>query len=220
MRWPGSIVAAALVVGTAGSSWAGQVQLTIRDGLVTLDAKDATLREIFTEWARVGQTRVVGGETVAGGPVTLLMTNVPERRALDTLLRSVAGFVAVPRPVQQPSLSTFDRIVVMPGMRPAVVPTGGSPAQASQFPMARDRMAPPQVIVSDDEDQPDEAPNMPLSVGLAGQRPGMPTGSPYSPAGGQGGTPPTQQPALPSTSQRPGGPTGTPQPIKGPGGLE
>jgi hypothetical protein len=219
MRWPDSIVAAALVVGIAGSSTAGQVQLTIRGGLVTLDAKDATLREIFAEWTRVGQTRIVGSESVGGGPVTLLMTDVPERRALDTLLRSVAGFVAVPRPVQQPSLSTFDRIVVMPGLRPAVVPTGGSPAQASQLPVARDRMLPPQVIMSDDEDQPDQVPNMPTLVGPA-QRPGMPTGSPYSPVGGQVGAPSTQQQALPSTSQRPGAPTGTLQPIKGPGGLE
>jgi hypothetical protein len=216
MKWPGSIVAAALVVGIAGSSSAGQVQLTIRGGLVTLDAKDATLREIFAEWARVGQTRVVGGESAGGGPVTLLMTDVPERRALDTLLRSVAGFVAVPRPVQQPSLSTFDRIVVMPGLRPAVVPTGGSPAQATPFPMVRDRMATPQVIMSDDGDQPDQGPNMPISIGPAGQRPGMPIGSPYSPGGGQVGMSPTQQPALPSTSQRPGVPTGPVPPIKVP----
>jgi hypothetical protein len=226
MRWPGSIVAAALVVGIAGPSSAGQVQLTIHGGLVTLDAKDATLREIFAEWARVGQARVVGGESVAGGPVTLLMTDVPERRALDTLLRSVAGFVAVPRPVQQPSLSTFDRIVVMPGLRPAAVPTVGpatSPNAAFQYmspaQAARDRMASPQIITSDDEDQPDQGPTMPVSIGPAGQRPGMILGSPYSPVGGQVGSPPSQQPVLPSASQRPGVPTGPVQPIKGPGGL-
>ena len=219
MRWPGSFIAAALVVGIAGPSSAGQVQLTIRDGLVTLDAKDATLREIFAEWARVGRTRVIGGESVAGGPVTLLLTDVPERRALDTLLRSVAGFVAAPRPVQEPSLSTFDRIVVMPGLRPAVVPTSGSPVPASPLSMARDRMASPQINTSDDEDQPDESPNMPTSIRQVGQRPGMPVGSPYSPAGGQFGTSPTQQPALPTSSQRPGMPTGPGQPIKEPGGL-
>ena len=219
MRWPGSFIAAALVVGIAGPSSAGQVQLTIRGGLVTLDARDVTLREIFAEWARVGQTRVVNGESVGGGLVTLQMTNVPERQALETLLRSVAGFIAATRPVWQPSLSTYDRIVVMPGIRPAVVPTGGSPAVITQLPMARDRMTAPQVIMADDEDQPDQGPNMPASFGPAGPRPGIPVGSPYSPVGGQLGTP-SAQPALPSTSQRPGVPTGPMPPIKGPGGIE
>lgn len=219
MRWPGSIIAAALVVGVAGPSAAGQVQLTIHGGRVTLDAKDATLREIFAEWSRVGQTRVVGGESVGGGPVTLLMTDVTERQALETLLRPVAGFVAATRPVPEPALSTYDRIVVMPGLRPAVAPVAGSPAPASPF-APRDRMAAPQVVMSDDEDPADQGPNMPTSIGPAGPRPGMSVGSPYSPVGGQGGATPNQQPALPSTSQRPGVPTGPPPPIKGPGGVE
>ena len=139
MRWPGSFIAAALVVGIAGPSSAGQVQLTIRDGLVTLEAKDATLREILAEWARVGQTRVVNGESVAGGPLTLQLTDVPERRALDTLLRSAAGFIAAPRPVLQPSLSTYDRIVLMPGVRPAAVPgaaQAASPTTGFQYHVA------------------------------------------------------------------------------------
>ncbi len=221
MRWPGSFIAAALVVGIAGPSSAGQVQLTIRGGLVTLDAKDATLREILAEWARVGQTRVVNGETVLGGPVTLQLTDVPERQALETLLRSAAGFIAATRPVPQPSLSTYDRIVLMPGVRPAAVPTGGLPAPAGPLPMARDRVAAPQVVVGDDEDETDQTPAMPVPAAMAGRRPGMPTGSPYSPVGGQVGTPPAQ-PTLPSSSQRPGVPTAPAQPIKGqgPGGLE
>ena len=215
MRWPGSFIAAALVVGIAGPSSAGQVQLTIRGGLVTLDAKDATLREILAEWARVGQTRVVNGESVGGGPVTLQMTNVPERQALETLLRSVAGFIAATRPVLQPSLSTYDRIVVMPGLRPAVVPTGGSPAAIAQFPMARDRMAAPQVLASDDEDAADPSPAMPIPAPMAGQRPGMPTGSPYSPVGAQIGPPPAQ-PGVSTSSQRPGVLTAPAPPIKVP----
>ena len=218
MRWPGSFIAAALVVGIAGPSAAGQVQLTIRGGLVTLDAKDATLREILAEWARVGQTRVVGSETIAGGPVTLQLTGVPERQALETLLRSSAGFIAATRPSPQASLSTYDRIVLMPGVRPATVPTGGSPVVSGQLPMARDRMPVPQVLASDDEDEPDQNPAMPIPAAMGGQRPGMPTGSPYSPIGGQVGSP-AAQPALPTSSQRPGVPTGPVPPIKGPGGL-
>lgn len=215
MRWPGTFVAAALVVGIAGPSSAGQVQLAIHGGRVTLDARDATLREIFAEWARVGQTRVVNGETVIGGPVTLLMTDVPERQALATLLRSVAGFIAVTRPVPQPSLSIYDRIVVMPGVRPTVVPTAASPSPSNPLAFGRDRVAASPVMINDDQDQPDQGAVMPAPFG----RPGLTGGSPYTPAGGQVGTTPAQ-PTMPASSPRPGMPTAPAQPIKGPGGLQ
>ncbi len=220
MRWPGSFIAAALVVGIAGPSSAGQVQLTIRDGLVTLEAKDATLREILAEWARVGQTRVVNGESVAGGPLTLQLTDVPERRALDTLLRSAAGFIAAPRPVLQPSLSTYDRIVLMPGVRPAAVPgaaQAASPTTGFQYtsptPPGSRTISPP-VISGDDESEPDQGEGVTPTVLFPGQRPGMLTGSPYSTGAGQFGTPSGQQPALPTSAPRPGVPTGPPPPIK------
>jgi len=32
------------------------LQLTIQDGRVSLIAKDATVRQILAEWARIGQT--------------------------------------------------------------------------------------------------------------------------------------------------------------------
>src|SRR5439155_6932063 len=90
------------------------VNLTIQDGRVSLVAKDATLRQILAEWARVGQTKIVNGERVPGGPVTLQLTNVPEEQALDTLLRSLTGYVAAPRATTAGNLSRYDRIVVMP----------------------------------------------------------------------------------------------------------
>src|SRR2546430_12461167 len=98
----------------ASSTASADVRLTIQNGRVSLAAKDATLRQILAEWARVGQTKIVNAERVPGGPVTLQLTNVPEQQALDTLLRSLAGYVAAPRPTTAANLSVFDRIVVMP----------------------------------------------------------------------------------------------------------
>ncbi len=213
MRWRGSIIAAVMVVGIAGPSSAGDVRLAIRGGLVTLDAKDATLREIFAEWSRVGQTRVVNAERLSGGQVTLQLTDVPERQALETLLRSAAGFIAAPRPMPESSLSTYDRIVLMPGARPTVVPTVGAPAPSAQPSPGRDRVAVSPVLVSDDEDQTDQDQAMPVSSPFGGQRPGMPAGNPYAPSSGQAGAA-QAQPAPPSSSQRPGMPTAPPQPIK------
>ena len=67
------------------------------NGRVSLSARDATVRQILTEWARVGQTQIVNVERIAGGPITIEFTNVPEAEALDMLLRSVSGYMAAPR---------------------------------------------------------------------------------------------------------------------------
>jgi hypothetical protein len=90
------------------------VQLTMQNGRVTIKAKDATLRQIMTEWARVGQTKIVNIERIPGGPMTIELNNVPEEQALSTLMKSLSGYVAAPRTEGNPGASRFDRILVMP----------------------------------------------------------------------------------------------------------
>jgi hypothetical protein len=218
MKWPASMLAAALVAGMAGPTAAGQVKLEIRGGFVSLDAKDATPREILLEWARVGQTRVVNAEKVLGGPVTLLLTDVPERQALETVLRSAAGFIAAPRENPQPSLSTYDRIVLMPGMRPAVVPTVGAPAPVAQSPGFRGRTFLQPATPAADEDTTDQNATPQLLNTPAGQRPGgLPFANPYAPTTGAQITTTAPVPpgmAPPQTVPRPGMPTAPPPPIK------
>jgi hypothetical protein len=107
---------------------AADVQLTIANGRVTLVATNATVREILAEWARVGQTRVVNGERVAGAPVTLELRDVPESQALAIVLRAVSGYIAAPRAVPDASVSKFDRILVMPASAPPrAAATGPAP---------------------------------------------------------------------------------------------
>src|SRR5689334_25446072 len=106
-----AVVAVSLL---AASTAFADVQLTMQDGKVTIVAKDATLRQIMTEWARVGQTKIVNVERIPGGPMTLELTNMPEQQALDLLLRSVSGYMTAPRAVAISNLSQFDRVVVMP----------------------------------------------------------------------------------------------------------
>jgi hypothetical protein len=125
-----------LVLGLAAPGSAGDVKLEIRDGRVTLDARDVTVRQILAEWARVGRTKVVNGEKIAGGPVTIQLKNVPEWQALDTLLRSVTGYMAAPRPQPASDGSIYDRILVMPTARAA---SAATPAPAAPEPMNRFR---------------------------------------------------------------------------------
>jgi hypothetical protein len=47
---------------TALHASAAGLELSIRDGRVTLDAQDVTLRQILTEWARIGKTRIINIE--------------------------------------------------------------------------------------------------------------------------------------------------------------
>src|SRR6267378_5516343 len=95
------------------------VHLTMQNGRVSIVAKDATVRQILTEWARVGQTKIVNVERIPGGPVTLELSNVPEAQALDVLLRALSGYITAMRPVEAANLSQFDRIIIMPTLASA-----------------------------------------------------------------------------------------------------
>ena len=124
------------------------VQVSIHDGHVTIIAKDATVRQILTEWARVSRTRIVNVERIPGGPVTIEMKDVPELDALDVLLRSLSGYMASPRTADTPDASQFEAIVVMPTTAtPATRAASVAPAPfapPSGFPQVDDDQGPPQ----------------------------------------------------------------------------
>jgi hypothetical protein len=56
-----SALALRLVLAASTAS-AGELTLSIRDGRVTLVARDVPLRQILAEWARVGRTRIVNAD--------------------------------------------------------------------------------------------------------------------------------------------------------------
>lgn len=111
---------------------AAGLQLSIQDGRVTLDAQDVTIRQILTEWARVGKTRIVNIERLSGATVTMRLDGVPERQALDIVLRAVPGYVAAPREIILGNASMYHTILIMPtttavaDIRPA---SPGAPAR-------------------------------------------------------------------------------------------
>src|SRR5207245_4132893 len=95
------------------------VHLTMQDGRVSIVAKDATVRQILTEWARVGQTKIVNVERIPGSPVTLELDNVTEAQALDVLLRSLSGYITAPRAVAAANLSYYDLVIIVPTLAAA-----------------------------------------------------------------------------------------------------
>jgi hypothetical protein len=140
------------------STASADVQVLLNNGRVSIAAKDATVRQILTEWARIGQTKVVNVERIPGGPVTIELTDVPEGQALDMLLRSVSGYMAAPRGTVVGNLSVFDRIIVMPSVaapRPAA--SSAQAAPVFQQPQFAPNAPPP----NDDPDDP-PGPNVQL----------------------------------------------------------
>ena len=104
--------------------------LQINGGRVTLHAQNVPVRTILAEWARVGGAKIVNGDRVAGAPVTLDLEGVPERQALDIVLRGVSGYVVAARDLSVPGASMYDRIMILPT---SVAPRNPTPAATSIF---------------------------------------------------------------------------------------
>jgi hypothetical protein len=204
-----AIAAVTALLLTAASTASADVQLTIKNGRVTLIARDATVRQILTEWARLGQVKIVNVDRIPGGPVTLELQDVTEQQALRILLRSVGGYIAAPRATVASDIpvSVFDRIVVMPVA--AQAPTN-APAAAAPPPPAFAFQPPQQFPIEDDRDEPSPQPQPAnrTPVFVFPQPPGSAPQPQQMPANGQ---PPTQPsgPARPNVGAFPGAPTGS-----------
>jgi hypothetical protein len=209
------IVAAALVLPAAA---ADPVQLTIHDGRVTLVAANATVKQILAEWARIGRTRIVNGERVPGGLVTLQLTDVPEKEALDLLLRTAAGYIAAPRAAGVSDGSLFDRILILPtsatppatALRQPAAARGATPIVQQPPPPPQPAAAPvfvppgaQRVIGPDGQPVPDDQ----------DETPGAPRPQPYVPLPPGFGEPPDPTPRPPATpGASPRVPAGVPVP--------
>jgi hypothetical protein len=195
--------AAGLLALTSSAAFAQQVQLTIKDGRVTLKTENATVRQILDEWTRVGQTKIVNADKVTGQPLTLSLIDVPEREALDTVMRQAAGYAVVERAGDVPNASTFDRILVMARTTPVTQPAAGGATSSSSSPVATytptDPVAPAEEQVALAEEPP---------------QPAAPVVNPYQPNGGQGAVGPNGLANGANAAAAPGSTVGVNPPVK------
>jgi hypothetical protein len=224
------ILAGLLVLMWVATPARAELRLGFGDGRVTLVARDVSVQQILAEWAKIGGTQIVNLDRISAAPVTLQLDGIPERQALEVILRSVAGYVAAPRRPENPGVSQYDRILVMavsnPPAAPAAVgrPVGSPPAGSPPaFPPApRDFVTPtpgpgpvfPTPTESDPEDD-DAANPVPPRPGV--QFPGMPVVPP--PAAMPGAAQPNARPpsGLPTGASVPGVVVPAPQPPNPPG---
>ena len=198
----------AVLAASVPTASAASLNLVIRNGKVSLDAQDVTLRQILAEWARVGKTKIVNLEQVTSGPVTIKLDGVPEQEALDIVLRAVPGYVAAPRVTPVADASMFDRVMIMATTtRVADLPRSGQGfgplgAGATQlrpaFPMPGQQPAMPGSPADEGNVNIDSAIAAAAAAGLITTTPAMPTPimpGPLQPPSRLGG--PGQQPAPP-----------------------
>jgi hypothetical protein len=146
----------------AAPAAAQQLTLEFNAGLVTIDAAGVPVRTILNEWAKRGGTKVIGGERISGAPLTVKLVDVPEAKALEVILRSVAGYMAAPRSTG-PGASVYDRILVMAtSSAPPPAAAAARPAPANPNAMAgTQRFVPPQRDTDEDVKEDEEDPNPP-----------------------------------------------------------
>ena len=204
------------------------LKLSFEQGRVSVDATAVPVRTILNEWAKLGGTKVVGAERIAGAPLTLKLVDVPEAQALDLILRSVAGYMAAPRGAVA-GASMYDRILVM------ATSSGPAPAAAARPNAAvaanpnngTQRFIPPRPVRQEQQVEPDEdeedpnPPNPPVFTFPQPGQPGFPqpgafNGQPMMPNGafpgapGQGNQPQTItiNPSVPAGPTTPFGTSG------------
>jgi len=163
------LLAVVLSTAIATPSAAQGLKVAFHDGLVSVDANAVPLRSILTEWGKVGGTRIVGAERISGAPLTIKLVDVSEAKALESILRSVAGYMAAPRQTGVGS-SMYDRILVMPtssapaaasAARPTTAPPANAFAGTQRFvPPARQRQE--QVEPEEEEEKDENPPNPPV----------------------------------------------------------
>lgn len=224
--WAGVLLAIALIAPATLS--ADTVQLTVRDGRLSLVATNATPSQIFDAWSRIGGILIVNADRMPAVRISVTLENVSEEQALDTLLRPVSGYLARRRTMLDPTRSIFDRIVIL--ATPAVARDTTAPSAGStllpQAPRTND--APPATViqqgpgvmrligpdgrpVADDQDDAPPAPAQPYGGGDAPDARRLPPPRIITSAA------PPAAPAQPTTpapvgSSQPGMPVPTPPP--------
>jgi glycosyltransferase involved in cell wall biosynthesis len=112
-----SLVMTASMAGASSAAAKGAgpgVRLTFSDGHVSVAAHGVTVQQILKEWERIGRTQVVHAEATPATLIDVELQNVTEEEALDVLLRSSVGFLAIASRTPGEMTSHFERILIVP----------------------------------------------------------------------------------------------------------
>lgn len=112
-----------------------KVKITFEaDGLVSLVANGATVREILSEWSRQGGSTFVNAERLSGAPQTLQYEHQPEAVVMSSLLRQAAGFVVGPRREGTRGASSVEVVYILATSNPTAGGYMSQPTMPQQQP--------------------------------------------------------------------------------------
>ena len=179
------------------------------NGLVTLETREATLREILAEWTRHGGSYFVNSERLSGPPLSLQFKSEPEKDVMASLLRQAAGYVLGPRRAGSIGVSSFEVVYILPTSNPSA--GGYSPPPVTQYS--------PQITVgSPDDEIPPVGRGAPPPTPGPGPAPGPQPAPEYRPGTSAGSGVAVPVIAVPSGPVTPPAPSPTPTPQPGRGG--
>jgi hypothetical protein len=210
MKFRDCCVLVACLTVAAARAHAQSVHIEFKDGRVNLETQNATPRQILAEWAKVGGTRIINADRVPGTPMTIQLTGVAERQALDVVLRAASGYMAAARTTGT-GISMLDRVHILPTSTAAPAAAGRGAAPAVQAGRAAVPAFQPPIVddtldeVPDVDDQPGRVPNARGIPGQVPQRVGIPN-QPGQPVGVEDEQEDVDQPPAPVTT--PGNPFG------------
>ena len=117
--WRRTAAAFALAFLVAGNCSAQGLVVWFDNGRVTVLAEQVSVRQILMEWSRIGSVSLENADRLPSAPIVVHLVNLPERAALETLLRGVNGYILGSRPSARTTDTAIDRIwITVPG-RPA-----------------------------------------------------------------------------------------------------
>ena len=108
------VAACGLFFSSAGPASAEDFWMLFQDHRVTLVVRDVPVSRILDRWSQIGGTVVVGSEAIVGGPVSLQLSDVSEREALDILLRGADGYLITEREGVTAGASSIGKILILP----------------------------------------------------------------------------------------------------------
>lgn len=179
------------------------------NGVMSLTATNAQLRDILNEWKRKGGTAFDGAERLMGSALTVQFDHRPETEVMASLLRNASGFVIGPRQSTSNAASSIEVVYVL--ATSTATSSGFSPAPAYVPPPP-----PPTTQGNPDTEVPPVGPGRAGQAGAPASQPDAPPPAP-KPAGVTGVAVPVITVPVSGSTPPPTGTTGT-GPGRGGGG--
>ena len=113
-------------LGTAAAASAGELSVKIANGRATVIAKDVPIRQILAEWAKVGETKVVGREN-AGRPGHARARRRPGKGSPGHPAPHGRGIHRRATSGQLAGASQYDRVIILATSRPPAATASMAP---------------------------------------------------------------------------------------------